>query len=203
MPAPSTTTAQNINTELGQSTTTSVNLNETQVRNLACKSSGQISYGDCRWGINFPGGAASPLLYTKTYTTESTLTISADDLTFVPTQATSSITLELNSNGTLTLTAFSGSSGTGTYSNTWLTSGAAGDYTAQLSITSGDTPSGSATGSDLALSTTRSWSFSVSSPGFGAGSETKECTGDLIIKDSGGTLITRPIFFQAVAEAQP
>ena len=201
MPAPSTTTAQNINTELGQSTTTSVNLNETKVRNLACKSSGQISYGDCRWGINFPGGAQNALIYIKDYTTDSTLYINASDLTFSPTEASASITLQINSSGTMTFSASTSSSSNST-SVTWLTSGSAGDYTAQLNVTLGDTPSGSAINTDLALSTTRSWSFSVST-GFFPTLVIKECFGNLIIKDSGGTLITRPIYFQVVAESQP
>lgn len=201
MPAPSTTTAQDINTELGQSVTTSVNLNETQVRNLACKSSGQISYGDCRWGINFPGGGQTSLIYTKNYTTDNVLYISASDLTFSPTEASASITLQINSSGTMLFSA-STSFGSNSTSVTWLTSGAAGDYTAQLNVTSGDTPTGSAIDTDLALSTTRSWSFSVST-GFFPTLVIKECFGNLIIKDSGGTLITRPIYFQVVAESQP
>ena len=59
MPAPSTTTASNINTELGKGSTTILRMGDANTRNLACKSSGTVSFGNCRWGINTPGRSVS------------------------------------------------------------------------------------------------------------------------------------------------
>jgi hypothetical protein len=199
MPNPSTTSAQNINTELGQSTTTTVTLNETQVRNLACKSSGAISYGDCRWGINFPGGDYSNFTRTIQYATSAYMALSDFSLVaYDPplSSASASVTVSVNSNGTLYIYC-----GSQTYTNTWLTSGSAGDYTVQLSKTSGDNPTGGdSINTDYALSTTRSWAWSVTVGPPGPGFSALSFDGNLIIKDSGGTLITRPFSANVSAE---
>ena len=199
MPAPSTVSAQNINNEIGYSSTASVNLNETRVRNLACKSSGAISFGDCRWGINFPARAHGYLLSSANYAVSNQLDLSADHLTFAPDDASSAVELQIQSGGTLRMYAAGGFQSQ-TRDITWLTSGAAGDYTAQLQITSGDTPTGSATGVDLALSTTRTWTLTATTtfPSL----VIKSCSGNLIIKDGNGTLITRPFSMSATAEEQ-
>jgi hypothetical protein len=196
MPAPSATTAQNINTEIGYSSTASVNLNETRVRNLAAKSSGAISYGDCRWGINFPAvghvNNVGSETFISDYANTSTLSVLHTDV--ASGSSTATVSLELLSGGTFRTVA-----GSFTRDSTWLTSGAAGDYTARLDLDSGsNTPTGSATGTDLALSSNRTWSFTVST---GPGTSIASATGNLIIKDGGGTLITRPFSLYAEANA--
>lgn len=203
MPAPSQVTAQDINTEIGYSSTASVNLNETRVRNLACKSSGQISFGDCRWGINFPGGEfsnpASSL--TKTYDTNSILKVTTFDSRVYDGSAVSTAGsyLRFYSNGTMQLesTTFFGQS---LYHGTWLTSGSAGDYTVQFQVTSGALSSGSAaSNTDLAMSTTRTF-LVFGNVGPNSGIDYQSAVGNIIIKDSGGTLITRPTELIASAE---
>lgn len=75
MPAPSQTTAQNINTELGVSSTAELQMSNNWVKNVACKSSGAISYGDCRWGINFPGGYMDSFGYSTNYISDNKLAL--------------------------------------------------------------------------------------------------------------------------------
>lgn len=197
MPAPSQVSAQDINAEIGYGSTASVNLNETRVRNLACDASGEISYGQCRWGINFRGGAYDMFGRTEQYATSSSLDLYDDDLVFANPPfsfAYAFVQLTLNSSGTMTVDC-----GGTTSTTTWLTSGAAGDYTAQLSKTSGDNPTGAAIDTDLALSTTRSWLWEAS-VGPGVDYQQKVFSGNLIIKDGGGTLITRPFSVTVTAE---
>lgn len=192
----SQTTAQNINSELGVSTTSQVALNTTSVRNIACKSSGEITFRDLRWGINFPGTYMNELGSSINYATNSTLALSADDST-IGTSASSSVQISINSSGNVQYIC-TYRLGSSTKTTTWLTVGSAGDYTAQLTVSSGNTPSGSATGTDLALSTTRSWSLSASrsSPGI----QTLTCSGNLIIKTGSTVLLTRPYTLTAVAQ---
>ena len=190
----SSTSAQDINTELGVSSTASVNLNATAVRNLACRSSGAISFKDCRWGINFPARTNFALDYAtsnKVDLFESVITNGACD---------SETKIVIGSNGTLTYSSATNLSGDTTFmSRTWLTAGAAGDYTARFDITSGTLSSGSAAdGTDLALSTSRT--FRVTAVQAGGGSSVLNiCEGNLIIKQSGTTLITRPVILGAEA----
>jgi hypothetical protein len=196
MPAPSTVSAQDINTEIGYSTTASVNLNETRARNLACRSSGVISYGDCRWGINFRGGSATLLSFDKDYATTNELSAFAFDAELAPYFAQASCELTFYANGQMRVVV-SEAAFASSYNSTWLTSGSAGDYTVQVTVSSGSWDTGT-TGSDLAMNSNRSWSMSVST----SGSYTaQDATGNIIIKDGGGTLITRPYYFLAAAEA--
>lgn len=194
MPTASQVSAQNINSEIGYGSTASVNLNETRVRNLACDSSGEINFAQCRWGINFPGGYHAYGSRTKQYDTTSSLDLYNESSIIYDGFSTTSasVSLYLNNNGTMIVYTPSG------VTNTWLTSGSAGDYYAQLSKTSGNDPSGSAINTDLVLSTTRYWEWTVSAgPGFA--SVSKSFSGNLIIKDS-GTLITRPFTISVLAE---
>lgn len=195
MPAPSQVTAGNINTELGVSSTAEIQMSNNWVKNVACKSSGAISYGNCRWGINFPGGSVDGTGYAKQYDQNSTLV----DLAYSVGAGTQFATCELTiaSNGNMVIYA---SDMNGTYSHVvnWLTSGAAGDYTAQLQVVSGNSPTGSAANTDLNLGTTRTWTWTVADNS-GGGTTTLATDGNLIIKDGGGTLITRPISFSASA----
>lgn len=200
MPAPSQTTAQNINTELGRSSTASMNLNETEVRRLACKASGQISYGDCRWGINFPGGYMDQSTdYSTTYnTTDQLQLISSESYAFDGTTTASAASyIRFFSNGVMQLectTSFVQK----VYHKTWLTSGSAGDYTVQFLVTSGGLTSGTAN-TDLNMGTTRAFEV-FASEGPSVGFESKNATGKIIIKDGGGTLIERPVTITATAE---
>lgn len=197
MPSPSSTSAQDINTEIGYGSTASVNLNETRVRNLACKSSGQISFADCRWGINIPGGSGY-FSYGKEYDSTNLLSLSDSQSTSYPAGVTSSVQILIRSNGQFTLYTAAGGY---ILNKTWLTSGSAGDYTIQFQRTSGSALSGGdSTNTDHALSTTRAFNLdaTISYPGPGTDSKTTE--GNLILKDSGGTLITRPVYFDVFAE---
>ena len=197
MPSPSSTSAQDINTEIGNSSTASVNLNETKVRNLAVDSSGEISFAQCRWGINIPGGSAA-LSYGKNYATDDKLTLSDYDYRQEPSSASATCQVLIRSNG-----QFSIYTGQGGYvlNKTWLTSGSAGDYTIQFQRTSGDAlTGGDSTNTDHALSTTRAFNLDASVPYPGTGYSYKTTSGNLILKDSGGTLISRPITFTSEAE---
>ena len=198
MPAASTTSAQDINNEIGYTSTQSVNLNETRVRNLANDQSGEISFAQCRWGINFRGGEFfNGLPYARRYASDAKMIGYAEEIVGAPASASASSSLILRSNGQMTVVCTVGGVPT-QFNNTWLTSGSAGDYTAQITVSSGSWTSGT-TGSDLALSTTRTWEISATRVTTGITSN--QVSGNLIIKDSGGTLITRPYDFTAVAES--
>ena len=202
MPAPSLTKSSDINTELGKGSTTILRMGDANTRNLACKSSGTISFGNCRWGINFPGGEYSNGGFVKNYDTDSTLRILAEETVsydgFTLAQGYSEI--RFFANGVMRLDTSTAASGPIFYHNTWLTSGAAGDYTVQFQRTAGDALSGGdSANTDLAMSTDRFFALNAQvGPGVDALSKTTQ--GNLIIKDSGGTLITRPIELSAFAE---
>ena len=202
MPAPSLTKSSDINTELGKGSTTILRMGDANTRNLACKSSGTISFGNCRWGINFPGGEYSNGGFVKNYDTDSTLRILAEETVsydgFTLAQGYSEI--RFFANGVMRLDTSTAASGPIFYHKTWLTSGAAGDYTVQFQRTAGDALSGGdSANTDLAMSTDRFFALNAQvGPGVDALSKTTQ--GNLIIKDSGGTLITRPIELSAFAE---
>jgi len=198
MPAASTVTAQDINSEIGYTSTQSVNLDETRVRNLANDQSGEISFAQCRFGINVPGGDCDLVTRTQKYSTSAELTISGTQFMAYDgiSSATSSATVHLRSNGQMSVYT----DGTNVFNRTWLTSGSAGDYTIQFQRTSGDAlTSGDSSNTDHALSSSRSFQLSVS-VGPNPGYSFKSTSGNLILKDSGGTLITRPIYLGAEAE---
>jgi hypothetical protein len=209
MPAPSLTKSSDINTELGKGSTTILRLGDANTRNLATKSSGAISFGNCRWGINFPGGdftlgSFGGGIYVQTYDFNDSLSISASDIkttydSFSSAQAATAI--RLFANGTLRLEVGSSSYATAFHHKLWLTSGVNSNYTAQFQVTSGALTSGDSSNTDLVLSSDRAW-FVTTSTLLGTGgdqSETLTASGNLIIKDSGGTLITRPISLVSVA----
>lgn len=196
MPNPSQVSAQNINTELGVGSTTLIQLNNNWVRNVASKSSGQISYGDCRWGINFPGGSQSADViapansYNKTYSTSPNLDLSAYDFSLSSAEANTS--LKIGSDGTLTIESIAGA----TYNIaqfTWLTSGSNSDYTANLYVNSDTTLNPnypSTTNVDHSLSETRHWRILAAS---GGGDAQGYANCDLIIKSGGTELFRRRI----------
>ena len=99
---------------------------------------------------------------------------------------TSSVTIELNSNGTATYSYFGTDTGTGTFATySWLLTGSNTDYYAYMDAPSGDAFSTGTTGSSLQLNTTRSWSLSVTRATLGTNS--KANTSTLRIKNSAGT----------------
>jgi hypothetical protein len=207
MPAPSLTKSSDINTELGKGSTTILRLGDANTRNLACVSSGTIKYGNCRWGINFPGGEMYNTLGFNptgpTYDTTSTLLIAAQEQIlydgFSYAQGYSEI--RFFSNGVMRLQSSTAGGGPTNYHKTWLTSGAAGDYTVQFQLTAGSALTGgsSAANTDLAMSTDRFFALDVQvGPGVDAASAIT--FGNLIVKDGGGTLITRPIELSSFAE---
>ena len=190
MPAPSLTKSSDINTELGKGSTTILRMGDANTRNLACKSSGTISFGNSNGG------------FVKNYDTDSTLRILAEETVsydgFTLAQGYSEI--RFFANGVMRLDTSTAASGPIFYHKTWLTSGAAGDYTVQFQRTAGDALSGGdSANTDLAMSTDRFFALNAQvGPGVDALSKTTQ--GNLIIKDSGGTLITRPIELSAFAE---
>lgn len=202
MPNPSTVSAQDVSTELGKSTTTPLELNWANTRNVAVKSSGEISYGDCRWGINFPGGSIiyssldpSGAGYGKNYDLNANLDLSGYATGFGSQIAYCNVLV--HSNGTLELRAAGGDVVVET--RTWLTSGVNTDYTAQLILYDSAAGIGpSASNTDLALSTTRHWSIISAS---GGGTASNYANSRLVIKSAGTTLINRAVNFTAFAEA--
>jgi hypothetical protein len=160
-----------------------------------------------RWGINFPGGEMYNTLGFNptgpTYDTTSTLLIAAQEQIlydgFSYAQGYSEI--RFFSNGVMRLQSSTAGGGPTNYHKTWLTSGAAGDYTVQFQRTAGAALTGgsSAANTDLAMSTDRFFALDVQvGPGVDAASALT--FGNLIVKDGGGTLITRPIELSSFAE---
>lgn len=203
MPSPSQVSAQNINTELGVGTTTTLSLGNNWVRNVTTQTTGSVDYGKARWGINFPGGRLiNDLGYSKTYgggqanLPNTYFYMFAYDAGF--SLASSNTILTVYSNGVMKLEANGSTTATNVHHVTWLTSGVNSDYTAQLKVNDAVAIGGAALNTDLALSTTREWSSGAASGG-GTASNYANC--ELIIKDSGGTLISRPIYFETIAEA--
>lgn len=201
MPAPSLTKSSDINTELGKGSTTILRLGDANTRNLACVSSGTIKYGNCRWGINFPGGEYFNGIFLKNYDTNSTLVIIAEEIAIYDgfTYAQGYSEIRFFANGVMRLETARAATGSAFYHKTWLTSGAAGDYTVQFQRTAGDALTGDSANTDLAMSTDRFFALNAQ-VGPGVDALSKTTFGNLIIKDSGGTLITRPIELNAFAE---
>ena len=201
MPNPSAVKASDINTELGVSSTLEIKMGNNWVRNVTTQSTGAVTAGRGRWGINFPAGDwgySAGSYYNKNYGYDSAsygLTNAYNP--FGPT--TIYCQMAICSNGTLIYTAQSDSFGNvDIFSRTWLTSGSNSDYTARVDVTSG-TINGT-TGSDLSLSSTRVWSVGGEVPYSGGYTYIPwDCEGNLIIKDSGGTeIFRRPISLHAV-----
>lgn len=218
MPDPSSVSAQQINTELGVSSTTILPLSNNWVKNLASTwstSNSNIKMGDCRWGINFPGGEmlnyrSGSESYSKKYQLDNELQISSYDQVAVYdsfTTAQAAAWLTLYSNGVMKIEA--NDTGDPGYSQhfTWLTSGANSDYTARFDLYPGGTLSAGSSNAneDLALTADRTW-YVVSPLLQGSGGdqdETAFASGNLIIKSGGTTLINRPVYLYAQATLGP
>ena len=176
------TSINNVNIEAGYSATAETSFNDTRVRRLSNKITGNSTIGmdNMRFGLQLP------LISYTDGLNANTLYLAATDIGSGYAIAYAGIVLSSN--------------GTGQYytyqetrfpqfiiekSFTWLTSGSAGDYTAQYLKISGDSPSsGPAVNTDHALSTSRAWQFEIAnfSP-----SSTLETGGEgtIIIKRSG------------------
>lgn len=144
-----TTVGQSINLELGRTATASSNLNETNLRNLAIKSSGAISLND------FRGKAAVNVTDKETI-----------DVTLAGIGGTRTVTYQLNADGILYINQ-GPSAFFSAVSNEWI---ATGSLTGLASLYDGRmdslTGSGGTTGGDafdtwLNLGTTRQWQLSV------------------------------------------
>lgn len=113
-------------------------------------------------------------------------TISGLDLEGPGTGATATATFTLNSSGVAQATTVGNASnppaGTTNYTGEWMISPPNSAYEARATLVSGTLSSGT-TGSWLALSTTRSWSVTISVAA-GAGSATKDCTILVEIRDA-------------------
>lgn len=201
MPNPSSITAAQISTELGggKLTTSQLDLTWANVRNIANISTGQIAYGNVRFGINFPGLDYYNGVSAKVYSAQSTLTIYGETINS-GSGAAARANLELNSNGVMVLNTLAYAVTTRT-NITWLTSGTAGDYTANYIKTAANT--GVTTGAQntaVVLSTTRTWDAFANRPT--TGQLTSALYGVLRITDttSGAVLIDR--YTQIVARAE-
>lgn len=147
-----TTVGQSINIELGRTATASSNLNETNLRNLAVKSSGAISLSD------FRGKAA--------------VNVSSIDVTNDPGGQTGTLvaTYQLNSNGIAYYTGGVNFDTLFAISNEWIATstltGLASLYEGRMDTLTGTggTVGGSAFGTWLNLGTTRSWTVTVTAP---------------------------------------
>lgn len=219
MPTPSSTSASQINAELGVGSTTALSLSNNWVRNVATVSSGTIAYSNTRYGINFPGGillnnTVSPYAGTKTpnYSANSTLVIFGEVIDNTPSNAeaiAAGAALYLRANGQMTIRVTDNNHADTDVNRTWINSGDTNsDYTAQFQITSGlddtVTLSGSSANTDHSLSADRYWSLvttTMTYNGSNSGIRSGNRVGNLIIKNSTGTtLISRPLTLEVYAE---
>lgn len=206
MPAPNQVSASNVNTELGVGSSAQLNWGNNWVRNVTTQFTGTnstVNGSKMRWGINFPGGEDFNGIFTAQYNLNSTLQISAEEIAIYDgsTYAQGYSEIRFFANGVMRIDTARAATGPAYYHKTWLTSGAAGDYTVQFQRTAGDalTGSSSASNTDLAMSTDRFFALDAQ-VGPGVDALSKTTFGNLIIKDSGGTLITRPIELNSFAE---
>lgn len=191
------TSISNVNSEVGYSSTASTSFDDTRVRRLANRITGSSTIGmdNMRFGLQLP------LISYTDGVNANTLYLAATDIGSGYSIAYAGIILSSNGAGqyyTYQETRFP------QYiiekSFTWLTSGSAGDYTAQYLKISGDSPSGPAVNTDHALSTTRDWQhgvfiFSPSTSGSSSGTATIQ------IKRSGVVGPYRKCEFFVYAEA--
>jgi len=210
--ATATTSASQIASAAGISSS-NMGLNGTNTRNLANRG-GQISYGNCRWGINIPAWQGFNGPAETFYATNSDINYSGYH-TYplgwegVQNYGQNWVQYILFANGTGVIRESNNQSGdTDVATWTWLTAGSAGNFTARFDLSSGSLWASSPTGTDLALSTVRSWAILAESTWDGVSWDpnpgTAFMSGTLTIKDSGGnTLISRSLSLNATAQMQP
>lgn len=194
-----------VNVELGLTSTAQLSASNTGFRNVANDTSGAINMTQVRRGINFPGrtnGVKSSYYTsvtgpTRTFPASANANLDVEAIASVSQAAAANATIAIYSNGSIhhiTQTVMdSVTTQTIVTNQTWLTAGAAGDYTANMAITSGafNGVSSSATGTDLVLSTDRAWTVN-SRDATGSGN-TRTAVADLIIKQSGTEIFRRPV----------
>jgi hypothetical protein len=167
-----------VNGEVGYSSTAQTGFNNSRVRNLANKTSSgtTIAMQDMRFGLKLPG---------RFYNVNNIAEFTEFSVAAFGT-AEAYVDLDLFSDGTGTYTTYTTGGGTTTAKSfTWMKSGdSASNYTAELVMNSGDNPtSGSATGTELALSTSRTWVWRAIRTVIGVDSKTATAT--LKIRRSG------------------
>jgi hypothetical protein len=213
MPNPSQVSAQNINTELGVSSTSSIRLSNNSVKNVASTgstSNSNINFGKTRWGINTPGRSVqhnypSGGFDEPQYDITDLLSVEGSDIqgtydSFSTAQAAAIVTFF--SNGVMKVTAFNSVQGDYDFHRTWLTSGVNSDYTVQFQVTDGALTGGSGSANtDLSLSSNRTFQVAtvVLLGTSGDQSVFNNASGNLIIKSAGTTLISRPVSLYAEA----
>lgn len=217
MPTPTQTSMSNINSHIGSNRN---KLGDSYVRNLANRG-GQISFGQCRWGIQFPaykgnGFAPAPSSASASPDYSANPNIEFNGFHSFPlywetvsTVAQVAVYYNLFSSGTGNIVESNAQTGNQTAASwNWLQSGSASQYYARMDITGGGAafygaPGYSAFGTDLQLSSNRGWVLIAeqnwdSGTSSWVGNSFEDVTGTLTIKDqSFNTILTRPIYFSA------
>jgi hypothetical protein len=200
---PVSTTMSAINTEVDYSSTAQTGLNDSRVRNLANIASGAISFENCRWGIAVPARFIGGVVLSDNdpaYSFSNTLSASANEqIPFMdpnPNNYNASADVSFLSNGTLRIQVSNSTLGSVNNDYTWLIIGSNSDYTIRFDLTSGSV-GGSTTGSDLALTSTRNWFVTVT------GEDSATAEGNLILKRSSTTVMTRPVSLSATVSSGP
>jgi len=210
MPDPSIISLSQVNEEMNGtdstvSSTATISLSNNWVKNVASDfyTGGSINFGSLRWGVNFPGRyiTIGPLSVQVTNTAlyRSTPLISLVSYAYATVACTANVTFQINSNGVLYYDCTRSTGSDIRFHRTWLTSGVASDYTVNFVVESG-TVTGSATNTDLALSTTRTWAIGSSAAGAGYRIDEDLASGNLIIKSGGTEIFRRPWAFSTTAE---
>lgn len=197
---PTSTSIQNINTEVDFSSTAQTSLNNSRVRNLANKQSGAISFADCRWGISVPAMKTlvdpfgNPIgSWNKNYAISAETNLQAYylQLNEPPGNYSARAGVRILSDGTFKYFVGTFINGDAEYpsANGWLLVGSNSDYTIRFNTS--DTLTVGTPNTDLALTSNREFSIDA------VLNNILEVTGDLILKRNGTTLITRPCYFRA------
>lgn len=196
---PTSTSIQNINTEVDFSSTAQTSLNNSRVRNLANKQSGAISFADCRWGISVPAMQTltdpfgNPIgTWNKNYAISAETNLQAyylDTNNPPPGNYSARAGVRIFSSGLLRYFVGTFVDSDSPYDTTWLIVGSNSDYTIRFNTS--DTLTVGTPNTDLALTSDREFSVDSTFPG-----SPVEVTGDLILKKSGTTVITRPCYFK-------
>jgi hypothetical protein len=192
---PISTSAEDINAEIGNSISSIVDLNATAVRNLANIASGAISFENCRWGIAVPNRSifqtGQPQISNSAETSLTAFALSGGGP-----PVTSRAIVGLVPSSDLFYRTENGSFGQSEFLRSWLIIGSNNDYTIRFDVTSGFLDANSdQTGIDLSFAETRSWEVTAT-----GGPASSSATGNLILKRFGTTVITRPISLQAFTE---
>lgn len=160
-----------------------------------------------RWGINFPGRAHGNYLSSINYGATPNVDINSTYLGYYPndSEAIGESYLIFYTNGVLRMVATAGGNSAPAanqnFHRTWLTSGANSDYTVQLNVTGGAlNASSAAANTDFALTADRY--FYVSTGITGAGQNSEEAFGNLIIKSGGTEIFRRPFVLSTSVDLQ-